>query len=145
VGHRGANYEYASRRRQLQKLIKIATPDAEIVGEQFPALGKIDAGATVAALENTKPDAFSMSCSVPTSPCSCARQYARLFEAHGREPADGSQSTSCPRRGTPRLDRHRLPWEQITDPAHKAFVDAYKTKYNIRRDSARCSATLSAT
>ena len=28
----------------------------EIVGEQFPALGKIDAGATVAALENAKPD-----------------------------------------------------------------------------------------
>ena len=51
------NYEYGqSAAANFKKLIKIATPDAEIVGEQFPALGKIDAGATVAALENTKPD-----------------------------------------------------------------------------------------
>ena len=46
------NYEYGqSAAANFKKLIKIATPDAEIVGEQFPALGKIDAGATVAALE----------------------------------------------------------------------------------------------
>ena len=51
------NYEYGqSAAANFKKLIKIATPDAEIVGEQFPALGKIDAGATVAALENMKPD-----------------------------------------------------------------------------------------
>ena len=51
------NYEYGqSAAANFKKLIKVATPDAEIVGEQFPALGKIDAGATVAALENTKPD-----------------------------------------------------------------------------------------
>ena len=47
------NYEYGqSAAANFKKLIKAATPDAEIVGEQFPALGKIDAGATVAALEN---------------------------------------------------------------------------------------------
>ena len=51
------NYEYGqSAAANFKKLIKAATPDAEIVGEQFPALGKIDAGATVAALENAKPD-----------------------------------------------------------------------------------------
>ena len=51
------NYEYGqSAAANFKKLIKAATPDAEIVGEQFPALGKIDAGATVAALENVKPD-----------------------------------------------------------------------------------------
>src|SRR5581483_3026670 len=45
------NYEYGqSAAANCKKLIKAATPDAEIVGEQFPALGKIDAGATVAAL-----------------------------------------------------------------------------------------------
>ena len=51
------NYEYGqSAAANFKKLIKVATPDAEIVGEQFPALGKIDAGATVAALESLKPD-----------------------------------------------------------------------------------------
>ena len=51
------NYEYGqSAAANFKKLIKVATPNAEIVGEQFPALGKIDAGATVAALESLKPD-----------------------------------------------------------------------------------------
>ena len=51
------NYEYGqSAANNFKKLIKAATPDSEIVAEQFPALGKIDAGATVAALENAKPD-----------------------------------------------------------------------------------------
>ena len=69
------NYEYGqSAAANFKKLIKAATPDAEIVGEQFPALGKIDAGATVAALENMpSPTASSTCCSAPTSRCSCAR------------------------------------------------------------------------
>ena len=68
------NYEYGqSAAANFKKLIKVATPDAEIVGEQFPALGKIDAGATVAALERLSRTASSTCCSAPTSPRSCAR------------------------------------------------------------------------
>ena len=37
---------------------KKAKPDVEFVAEQFPALGRIDAGATVQALEASKPDAI---------------------------------------------------------------------------------------
>ena len=37
------------------------------------------------------------------------------------------------------------PWDQITEPKHKAFVDAYRAKFNDTPRWARCSATSSAT
>jgi branched-chain amino acid transport system substrate-binding protein len=51
------NYEYGqSAVRWFKELLKAAKPDVEFVAEQFPALGRIDAGATVQALEAAKPD-----------------------------------------------------------------------------------------
>src|SRR5262245_25251445 len=51
------NYEYGqSAVANFKKLIAAATPGAEFVAEQFPALGKIDAGATVGALAQAKAD-----------------------------------------------------------------------------------------
>jgi branched-chain amino acid transport system substrate-binding protein len=38
--------------------LKKAKPDVEFVAEQYPALGKIDAGATIQALEAGKPEAI---------------------------------------------------------------------------------------
>ena len=53
------NYEYGkSAVKWFQQLLKAARPDVEFVAEQWPALGKIDAGATVAALEEAKPEAI---------------------------------------------------------------------------------------
>ena len=53
------NYAYAqSAVKWFRQLLAAATPGVESVGEQFPALGKIDAGATVAALAGAKPDAI---------------------------------------------------------------------------------------
>lgn len=53
------NYEYGqSSVRWFKELLKKAKPDVEFVAEQFPALGRIDAGATVQALEASKPDAI---------------------------------------------------------------------------------------
>ena len=53
------NYEYGtSAVKWFQKLLKQARPDVEFVAAQWPALGKIDAGATVAALEEARPDAI---------------------------------------------------------------------------------------
>src|SRR3712207_2742625 len=47
------NYEYGqSAAANFKRLIKEANPKAEIVAEQFPALGKVDAGATVNALRS---------------------------------------------------------------------------------------------
>lgn len=53
------NYEYGtSAVKWFKKLLQAARPDVEFVAEQWPALGKIDAGATVAALEEAKPEAI---------------------------------------------------------------------------------------
>ena len=129
------NYEYGqSAAANFKKLIKIATPDAEIVGEQFPALGKVDAGATVAALESTKPDGiFNVLFGADLTNFVREGNTRGLFEKRtvaslltgepeyilplGEETPEGWIVTG-------------YPWEQITDPAHKAFVDAYRAKFN---------------
>jgi len=129
------NYEYGqSSAANFKKLIKIATPDAEIVGEQYPALGKIDAGATVAALENTKPDGifnalFGADLTVfvregNTRGLFEKRTVASLLTGEpeyiiplGEETPEGWITTG-------------YPWEQIADAKHKAFVDAYRAKFN---------------
>ena len=128
------NYEYGqSAAANFKKLIKIATPDAEIVGEQFPALGKIDAGATVAALEQTKPDGiFNVLFGADLTVFVREGNTRGLFEKRtvaslltgepeyilplGEETPEGWLVTG-------------YPWEQITEPAHKAFITAYMAKF----------------
>ena len=53
------NYEYGqSAVKWFKQLLSAKRPDVEFVGEQWPALGRIDAGATVGALLGAKPDAI---------------------------------------------------------------------------------------
>ena len=53
------NYEYGqSAVKWFKQLLTEAQPGVEFVAEQWPALGKIDAGATVGALQQAKPDAL---------------------------------------------------------------------------------------
>jgi branched-chain amino acid transport system substrate-binding protein len=129
------NYEYGqSAANNFKKLIKIATPDAEIVGEQFPALGKIDAGATVAALENMKPDGiFNVTFGADLTVFVREGNTRGLFEKRtvvslltgepeymiplGEETPEGWITTG-------------YPWEQVSTPEHKAFVAAYQAKFN---------------
>jgi branched-chain amino acid transport system substrate-binding protein len=129
------NYEYGqSAAANFKKLIKAATPDAEIAGEQFPALGKIDAGATVAALENLKPDGiFNVLFGADLTTFVREGNTRGLFEKRivaslltgepeyllplGEEAPEGWIVTG-------------YPWDQITEPAHKAFIDAYRAKFN---------------
>jgi branched-chain amino acid transport system substrate-binding protein len=129
------NYEYGqSAAANFKKLIKAATPDAEIVGEQFPALGKIDAGATVAALENVKPDGiFNVLFGADLTTFVREGNTRGLFEKRtvaslltgepeyliplGEETPEGWIVTG-------------YPWDQITDGPHKTFIDAYRAKFN---------------
>ena len=129
------NYEYGqSAAANFRKLIKAATPDAEIVGEQFPALGKIDAGATVAALENLKPDGiFNVLFGADLTTFVREGNTRGLFEKRmvaslltgepeyllplGEEVPEGWIVTG-------------YPWDQISEPAHKAFIAAYRAKFN---------------
>ncbi|HJZ43663.1 MAG TPA: ABC transporter substrate-binding protein [Hyphomicrobiaceae bacterium] len=129
------NYEYGqSAANNFKKLIKAATPDSEIVAEQFPALGKIDAGATVAALENAKPDGiFNVLFGADLTVFVREGNTRGLFEKRtiaslltgepeyiiplGEETPEGWIVTG-------------YPWEQITDAAHKAFIEAYRKRFN---------------
>ena len=53
------NYEYGqSAVASFKELLKAKRPDVEFVGEQWPALGKLDAGTTLQATMQTKPDAI---------------------------------------------------------------------------------------
>ncbi len=53
------NYEYGqSAVKWFKRLLKARRPDVEFVGEQWPALGRVDAGATIAALGQPTPDAI---------------------------------------------------------------------------------------
>ncbi len=53
------NYEYGqSAVKWFKQLLQAQQPDVQFVGEQWPALGRIDAGATAEALQQMQPDAI---------------------------------------------------------------------------------------
>lgn len=129
------NYEYGqSAAANFKKLIKAATPDAEIVGEQFPALGKVDAGATVAALENLKPDGiFNVLFGADLTQFVREGNTRGLFEKR----TVASLLTGEPEYMIPLGEETPEGWivtgyplDQITDAPHKAFIDAYKAKFS---------------
>jgi branched-chain amino acid transport system substrate-binding protein len=129
------NYEYGqSAAASFKRLIKEATPDAEIVTEQFPTLGKLDAGATVAALAAANPDGIFNVLFGGDLPAFVREGTTRgLFTGKtvvsllsgepeyliplGDETPEGWIVTG-------------YPWEEIDLPAHKAFVAAYRAKFN---------------
>jgi branched-chain amino acid transport system substrate-binding protein len=131
------NYEYGqSAAASFKRLIKEATPDAEVVVEQFPALGKFaeGAGATITALDAAKPDGIFNVLFGADLPAFVREGTTRgLF----KDRTVVSLLTGEPEYMLPLKDETPenwivtgYPWEQIADPAHKAFVDAYKAKYN---------------
>jgi branched-chain amino acid transport system substrate-binding protein len=129
------NYEYGqSAAASFKRLIKEATPDAQIVAEQYPALGKIEAGPTVAALAEAKPDGiFNVTFGADLTAFVREGNTRGLFQ--GKTVV--SLLTGEPEYLLPLKDETPegwivtgYPWEQIDTPAHKAFVDAYRAKFN---------------
>jgi len=130
------NYEYGqSAAANFKKLIAAAVPGAEVVVEQYPALGKIDAGATVQAMLQAKPDAI----------------FSALFggdlakfvrEGQTRGLLSGERPVLSLLTGEPEwLDILKdeapsgwivtgYPWYAIDTPEHKKFVAAYQAKWN---------------
>ena len=82
------NYEYGqSAVRWFKELLGRARPDVQFVAEQLPALGRIDAGATVQALAGRQPGGdLQRHLRPPTSPTSSAR---------ARRAACSSAAASC--------------------------------------------------
>ncbi|MCU4180094.1 ABC transporter substrate-binding protein [Bosea sp. BH3] len=129
------NYEYGqSAVKWFKELLLKARPDVTFVAEQFPALGRIDAGATVQALEAAKPDAiFNVTFAVDLANFVRAGNTRGLFEGRqvvsmltgepeyldtlGAETPEGWIITGYPH-------------PDLQTPEHVKFRDAYKAKYN---------------
>jgi branched-chain amino acid transport system substrate-binding protein len=129
------NYEYGqSAARWFKELLGRARPDAEFVAEQFPALGRIDAGATVQALAAANPEAiFNVTFAADLT--NFVRQAATrgLFERRRIV----SLLTGEPEYLLPMLDEAPEDWivtgyphDQLETPAHAAFRDAYRRRWN---------------
>jgi branched-chain amino acid transport system substrate-binding protein len=129
------NYEYGQSAAEVfKRLIKERVPGAEIVAEQYPALGKIEAGSTVSALEQAKPDGIFNVLFGPD-----LTQFVREGNTRGlfEKATVLSLLTGEPEWLLPLKDEvpegwtvTGYPWDEITDPKHKAFIDAYRAKYN---------------
>jgi branched-chain amino acid transport system substrate-binding protein len=129
------NYEYGqSAVANFKKLMGAAVPGSEVVAEQFPALGKIDAGATVGALTQAKAEGlFNVLFGADLTAFVREGNTRGLFEGKtvvslltgepeyllplGEETPEGWIVTG-------------YPWAEIAAPAHKAFVAAYQKKYS---------------
>ncbi len=129
------NYEYGqSAVANFKKLMSEAVPGVEFVTEQFPALGKIDAGATVGALLQSKPEAiFNALFAADLIPFVREGNTRGLFQ----ERTVASLLTGEPEYLLPLGEETPegwivtgYPWQDIDLPAHKAFVTAYQGKFN---------------
>lgn len=129
------NYEYGqSAAANFKRLITASIPGAEIVAEQYPALGRVDAGATVGALAQARPDGIFNVLFGPDLTAFVREGNTRgLFERRFVL----SMLTGEPEYLIPLGDETPegwivtgYPWEQITDGPHKAYIDAYRARFN---------------
>jgi len=129
------NYEYGqSAVMWFKELLKAAKPDVEFVGEQFPALGRIDAGATVQALEAAKPEGiFNVTFGADLINFVRQGNTRGLFE--GRVVA--SMLTGEPEYMDPLGAETPTGWivtgyphQDLNTPEHVKFRDAYRAKFN---------------
>jgi len=129
------NYEYGqSAAANFKRLMAAAVPGFEVVGEQFPALGRIDAGATVGALGRVRPDGiFNVLFGADLTTFVREGNTRGLFERRlvaslltgepeyliplGEETPEGWITTG-------------YPWDKIEEPKHKNFVQAYRAAFN---------------
>ncbi len=129
------NYEYGqSAAANFKRLISAATPGVEFVTEQFPALGKIDAGATVGAVAQARPDGiFNVTFGADLTQFVREGNTRGLFEKR----TVVSLLTGEPEYFIPLGDETPEGWivtgypvEDVKGNGHPEFVAAYKAKFN---------------
>jgi len=128
------NYEYGqSAAASFKELLKAAQPDVEFVAEQAPPLGKVDSGSVVQAMADAKPDAiFNVLFGADLAKFVREGNTRGLFK--GREVV--SLLTGEPEYLDPLKEETPngwvvtgYPWYGIQTPEHKAFYNAYNSKY----------------
>ena len=128
------NYEYGqSAVKWFKQLLSAKRPDVEFVGEQWPALGRIDAGATVGALAQPKPDAiFNVTFGADLTNFVRQGNTRGLFEKR----SVASMLTGEPEYLEPLGDETPEGWlvtgypvDSLVTAEHKAFATAYRGKF----------------
>lgn len=129
------NYEYGqSAVASFKSLMTAKQPGVEFVVEQAPPLGKIEAGAVVQAVADAKPDAI-----FNVTFAGDLQKFVREGTTRGvfKDIPVFSVLGGEPEYLDPLKDETPVgwyvtgyPWDQITTPEHKAFLDAYRAKYN---------------
>lgn len=129
------NYEYGqSAVKWFKQMLQAKRPDVEFVGEQWPALGKIEAGTTVQALAAAKPEAiFNVTFGADLAKFVREGTQRGLF----RDRAVVSLLTGEPEYLDPLKDEAPVgwivtgyPWDRIATPEHTAFLEAYRKRFN---------------
>jgi len=129
------NYEYGqSAVASFKALLKAARPDVEFVAEQWPALGKLEAGSTVQAVLAARPEAvFNVT---------FGADLARLVREGNLRGLFPRVPTVSLLSGEPEyLDVLKdetpkgwivtgYPWDQIATPEHARFFNAYYKRHN---------------
>ncbi|CAH2604147.1 ABC transporter substrate-binding protein [Rhodovastum atsumiense] len=130
------NYEYGtSTVKWFRQLLQAKRPDVSFVAEQYPALGRIDAGATVAALEAARPEAILNVTFGPDLTNFVRQGNTRgLFESRSVV----SVLTGEPEYLDPLGEETPEGWivtgypvDSVADPANRAFIAAYQAKFNV--------------
>ncbi len=129
------NYEYGqSAVAAFRRLLSARRPDVQWVAEQWPALGKIDAGATVQAIARSEPEAiFNVTFGSDLAKFVREGNTRGLFKGRavvslltgepeyldplGAEAPEGWIVTG-------------YPWYAIGTPEHRRFLDAYRARWN---------------
>jgi branched-chain amino acid transport system substrate-binding protein len=129
------NYEYGqSAVAAFKKLLSAKRPDITWIGEQWPTLGKIDAGPVAEALLAANPDAI-----LNVTFGADLVKFVREGTTRGlfKDRSVVSFLTGEPEYLTPLKDEAPAgwivtgyPWYALHTPAHDAFIKAYQAKYN---------------
>ena len=129
------NYEYGtSAVKWFKQLLSARRPDVKFVADQLPPLGKIDAGAVVAAIEQAKPQAiFNVTFGPDLTNFVRQGNTRGLFDSR----AVVSVLTGEPEYLEPLGDETPEGWIVtgypvlgVTDKANTEFIATYKAKFN---------------
>ncbi|MGV6872196.1 ABC transporter substrate-binding protein [Pseudochelatococcus sp. B33] len=129
------NYEYGqSFVAVFKELLTKLRPDVEFVAEQWPPLGKIDAGPVLQAIDAAKPDAI-----LNATFAADLVKFVREGNTRGvfKDRAVVSYLTGEPEYLDPLKDETPegwivtgYPWYGIDTPEHQAFLEAYQNLHN---------------
>jgi len=129
------NYEYGqSAVKWFKELLARKKPGVQFVAEQFPALGRIDAGATAQAIAAANPEGiFNVTFGADLANLVRQGNTRGLFERR----AVASVLTGEPEYLDPLADEAPegwivtgYPWDQVNTPNHVKFREAYRRRFN---------------